>query len=48
MFWAQLRKGQIESLFHIAVVGHHLITYARQAVGGKMQPSNYSLQSLDG
>jgi hopanoid C-2 methylase len=47
MFWARLRKGQIEALFHIAVVGHHLITYSRQAVGGKMQPSNYSLQMQD-
>lgn len=45
MFWEQLRKGEIESLFHIAIVAHHLITYARQAVQGKMQASHYSLQA---
>jgi radical SAM superfamily enzyme YgiQ (UPF0313 family) len=48
MFWAQIRKGEIEAVFHIAVVGHHLITYAREAVGGKMQPSHYSLQTPEG
>lgn len=47
MFWARLRKGEIETLFHVVIVSHHLITYAREAVSGKMQASNYSLQTAE-
>jgi radical SAM superfamily enzyme YgiQ (UPF0313 family) len=47
MFFTQISKGEVEIIFHIAIVSHHLITYARQAVAGKMQPSHYSLQTPD-
>ncbi len=47
MFWSQIRKGEVEIIFHIAIVSHHLITYARHAVEGKMQASHYSLQTRD-
>jgi radical SAM superfamily enzyme YgiQ (UPF0313 family) len=47
MSWMQIRQGQLETLFHVALVAHHLITYARQTVQGKVQSSNYSLRSVD-
>lgn len=50
MFWQLASRGKIyaiEALFHVAVVAHHLIMYARECVDGKMQSSNYSTRSLD-
>lgn len=44
-FWRMakpaLRKGQIEELIHIALVAHHLITYARECEQGMQMASNY-------
>ena len=37
-----LRQGRIEPLLHIGIVGHHLITYAREALAGKFNASHYS------
>ncbi|MDZ4816322.1 MAG: B12-binding domain-containing radical SAM protein [Verrucomicrobiota bacterium] len=42
MFWENLKTGQIESIFHISMISHHLITYARECTRGSMQASNYS------
>jgi hopanoid C-2 methylase len=42
MAWRELKKGNIEMIFQISLVSHHLITYARECIEGKMQSSNYS------
>ncbi len=42
MFRTQLRAGDIESIFHIATVAHHLIRYARECTQGRMPSSNFS------
>lgn len=47
LFFKLIRRGEIESLFHISIVSHHLILYAREAVQGNMQASNYSLKLVD-
>ena len=47
MFWSLIRRGQLESIFHIAIVSHHLISYTRQALAGKGQASNYSLRPAE-
>jgi hopanoid C-2 methylase len=44
MFWSQLRQGQIENIFQIAMVAYHLISYARDCVAGRMHASNYAQQ----
>ncbi|HJT13150.1 MAG TPA: DUF4070 domain-containing protein, partial [Dongiaceae bacterium] len=45
-FWRMalpaLRKKQIEELIHIALVSHHLITYARECEEGRQMASNYA------
>ena len=45
-FWKmglrQMRRGNIETLFQVAMVAHHLITYARECLAGRLQASNYS------
>jgi len=38
----QMRQGNFETFFQVAMVGHHLITYARECLEGKLQASNYS------
>jgi hopanoid C-2 methylase len=47
-FWkfafAQLRRGDIESLISVSLISHHLITYAREASRGHQNASNYSLR----
>ncbi|GAC1403991.1 MAG: B12-binding domain-containing radical SAM protein [Candidatus Velthaea sp.] len=40
-----LRQGRIEPLIHIGIVGHHLITYARNALAGKYNASHYSAKT---
>lgn len=45
--WRQVRRGNVESVFHVAVVAHHLITYSRECVNGAMQSSNYSRRAVD-
>jgi radical SAM superfamily enzyme YgiQ (UPF0313 family) len=47
MFWSLIWKGQIETIFHITIVAHHLISYTRRALEGKGQASNYSLQTVE-
>jgi radical SAM superfamily enzyme YgiQ (UPF0313 family) len=46
VFWKMakqtLAKGNVEALFHIGMVSHHLITYARQAAAGKFGASFYN------
>ena len=42
MFWTQLRRGQIENIFQIAMVAHHLICYAGDCVAGRTHASNYA------
>lgn len=42
MFWRELQRGQIENIFQIAMVAHHLIVYAQECIEGKLQASNYS------
>ena len=48
VFWkfalARLRHGDIESLIASSLVGHHLITFARDASGGRQNASNYSIR----
>lgn len=45
-FWkmaiAQVRRGNIEAIFQVAMVAHHLITYSRECLQDKLQASNYS------
>jgi radical SAM superfamily enzyme YgiQ (UPF0313 family) len=47
MFWTLIWRGQIETIFHITIVAHHLISYTRQALQGRGQASNYSLQTVE-
>ncbi len=42
MAWPALRTGKIEDLIHIALVAHHLITYARECEQGRQMASNYA------
>jgi hypothetical protein len=48
VFWRMarpaLRKGQIEELIHVALVSHHLITYARECERGMQMASNYAVK----
>ncbi len=47
MFWRELKAGQIENIFQIAMVAHHLIVYARECLEGKLQASNYSSRKTE-
>ena len=46
VFWKMaknmLRKGDVQSLIHVALVSHHLITFAREAGAGRRNASFYS------
>jgi radical SAM superfamily enzyme YgiQ (UPF0313 family) len=42
MAWPALKTGRIEALIHIALVAHHLITYARECEQGRHMASNYA------
>ncbi|HWH71748.1 MAG TPA: DUF4070 domain-containing protein, partial [Candidatus Sulfotelmatobacter sp.] len=44
--WTLLRRGDLEGLFQANIVAHHLISYTREALQGKGQASNYSLQQV--
>ena len=48
VFWkfalARLRHGDIEGLISVAMVGHHLIMFARAASVGQQNASNYSMR----
>jgi len=39
-----LRRGQIDAAFSMAVVGHHMITFSREAIRGEQNASFYSAQ----
>jgi radical SAM superfamily enzyme YgiQ (UPF0313 family) len=40
--WPLLRAGRIEELIHIGLVGHHLITFTREALAGEQNASFYA------
>src|SRR5258707_1145323 len=47
-FWkfalSRLRHGEIEALLSVAMIGHHLIMFARAASVGQQNASNYSIR----
>jgi radical SAM superfamily enzyme YgiQ (UPF0313 family) len=49
VFWKMAKqtiaKGNVEALFHIGMVSHHLITYAREAASGRHSASFYNQES---
>ena len=47
MMWHEIKQGNIETIFQVAMVAHHLITYARECTQGKMQSSNYSIRRVE-
>jgi hopanoid C-2 methylase len=47
LFWTQICRGQVENIFHVTIVAHHLISYTRDALQGRGQASNYSLQTVE-
>ncbi len=47
MAWTELKQGNVETMFQVAMVAHHLITYARECTQGKMQSSNYSMRRIE-
>jgi radical SAM superfamily enzyme YgiQ (UPF0313 family) len=42
--WGQLKRGEIENFIAVAMVAHHLITFARAASRGQQNASNYSIR----
>lgn len=48
VFWKfalkRLRRGDIEGLLSAALVGHHLVTFGREASSGNQNASNYSIR----
>lgn len=42
--WSQLRRGEIENFIGVALIAHHLITFARAATSGRQNASNYSIR----
>jgi radical SAM superfamily enzyme YgiQ (UPF0313 family) len=42
MAWRELRRGNLDSLFQIAMIAHHLITFGRECVTRDVQTSAYS------
>jgi hopanoid C-2 methylase len=40
-----LRRGQIDAAFSMGVVGHHMITFSREALRGEQNASFYSAQT---
>ncbi|HEV2692442.1 MAG TPA: DUF4070 domain-containing protein [Verrucomicrobiae bacterium] len=47
MAWRELKQGNVENVFAVGIVAHHLITYARECTQGKMQSSNYSMRQVE-
>jgi radical SAM superfamily enzyme YgiQ (UPF0313 family) len=47
MAWHELKQGNVETVFQVAMVAHHLITYSRECTQGKMQSSNYSVRQVE-
>ncbi len=50
-FWKmaieQGRRGNIELIFQVGMVGHHLISYGREVVADRLQASNYSPRDVE-
>ena len=42
MAWRELRQGNVESVFQIAMVAHHLISFGRECLTRDVQASAYS------
>lgn len=42
MAWRELRQGNVESVFQIAMVAHHLITFGRECLTRDVQATAYS------
>ena len=42
MTWRELRQGNVEAVFQIAMVAHHLITFGRECLTRDVQASAYS------
>jgi hypothetical protein len=40
-----LRRGQIDAAFSMGIVGHHMITFSREAIRGEQNASFYSAQT---
>jgi hypothetical protein len=40
-----LRRGQIDAALSMGIVGHHMITFSREAVRGEQNASFYSAQT---
>jgi hopanoid C-2 methylase len=47
MAWREFKKGDIDNIFQISIVAHHLISYSRDCLNGKMHSSNYSRRVLE-
>jgi radical SAM superfamily enzyme YgiQ (UPF0313 family) len=47
LFWTQIWRGQVENIFQVTIVAHHLISYTREALQGRGQASNYSLRMVE-
>jgi hypothetical protein len=47
MAWRELKKGNVENVFHVAFIAHHLILYARECLTGHKQASNYSDRNIE-
>ncbi len=47
MFWHLIWRGQVETIFQVAIVAHHLISHTREALQGKGHASNNSLQMVE-
>jgi hopanoid C-2 methylase len=46
-FWSLIWRGQLETIFQVTIVAHHLISYTREALQGRGQASNYSLRTVE-
>ncbi len=47
MLWSELKQGNVENIFAVAIVAHHLVTYSRECTRGIMQSSNYSMRQVE-
>lgn len=43
--WPLLRQGRVEDVIHVALVAHHLVTFAREAAAGRQNASFYSAKA---
>ena len=46
--WPWLKRGDVERVVAVAMVAHHLITFARQATRGQQNASFYSGKLREG